>query len=536
MEQLTADAVIIGAGPNGLVAACVLADAGWDVVVLEANPEVGGAVRSERAVPGYVHDCYSSFYPLAAASPIIAGLDLQHHGLNWVHAPAVVAHLTSPEVEQAAVLHRRVEDTAAGLEADHPGDGDAWVRLFEHYQRIREPMLDALFSPFPPVRAASRLVARLGPREVLRTARLFSLPVHRLGRELFGGSHGPALITGNAMHADVPAVAPVSGVFGWLLVMLGQDVGFPVPEGGAGRFAAALASRATAAGAQIRTGARVHRVVVSGSRAIGVLAEDGTADRARHAVLADCPVPALFGKLIPDEELPAGLRDAMRRFEWDLPTVKVNWALDGPIPWRAKGAELAGTVHLGADADELALWSTSMAIGRTSPYDFLLVGQMATADPTRAPEGHESVWSYSHLPRGMAGADVAEALAGRMDALIEAHAPGFGARVVKRWVQTPQEMEDADPSLVDGTINGGTAQLHQQLVFRPVPGTGRPETGFERLYLAGSGAHPGGGVHGAAGYLAAQAALSGSKLGGVPRTLAVGLDRALQRPPKRPFP
>jgi phytoene dehydrogenase-like protein len=136
----------------------------------------------------------------------------------------------------------------------------------------------------------------------------------------------------------------------------------------------------------------------------------------------------------------------------------------------------------------------------------------------------------------MAGADVAEALAGRMDALIEAHAPGFGARVVKRWVQTPQEMEDADPSLVDGTINGGTAQLHQQLVFRPVPGTGRPETGFERLYLAGSGAHPGGGVHGAAGYLAAQAALSGSKLGGVPRTLAVGLDRALQRPPKRPFP
>ncbi len=536
MPELTADAVIIGAGPNGLVAACTLADAGWDVVVLEAAEEVGGAVRSEQAVPGYVHDCYSSFYPLAAASPILAGLQLQDHGLNWVHAPAVVAHLTSPEVEQAAVLHRRVEDTAAGLEADHPGDGDAWMRMFAHYQRIRDPFLDALFSPFPPVAAATRLLGRLGAHETLLTARLATLPVHRLGKELFGGTQGPALIAGNAMHADVPAVAPVSGIFGWLLVMLGQDVGFPVPQGGAGRLAAALASRAQAAGAQIRTQARVHRVVVSGGKAIGVLAEDGTAVRARRAVLADTPVPALFGSLIPEGDLPAGLRTQMRRFEWDLPTVKVNWALDGPIPWRAKGAGQAGTVHLGADADELALWSTSMAIGRTSPYDFLLVGQMATADPTRAPQGHESVWSYSHLPRGMASADVADALAARMDALIEAHAPGFGARTVKRWVQTPRDMEDGDPSLVDGTINGGTAQLHQQLVFRPVPGVGRPETALRNLYLASSGAHPGGGVHGAAGYLAAGAALSGAKLGGVPNRLVVGANRLLQGPAKRPFP
>jgi len=535
-QRLTADAVVIGAGPNGLVAACELADAGWDVVLLEAADEVGGAVRSERAVPGYVHDCYSSFYPLAAASPIIKRLDLGNHGLNWVHAPAVVAHLTAPEAEQAAVLHRRVEDTAAALEDDHTGDGEAWTRMFAHYQRIREPLLDALFSPLPPVKAVASLLARLGPQEALRTARLAALPVHRLGTELFGGSHGPALIAGNAMHADVPAVAPVSGIFGWLLVMLGQDVGFPVPEGGAGVLAQALASRARSAGVQIRTGAKVHRVVTRGGHAIGVLAEDGTAVRARRAVLADVPAPMLFGSLIPFDELPGGLRDAMRRFEWDLPTVKVNWALDGPIPWRARGAELAGTVHLGADADGLAMWSTAMDIGALSPHDFLLVGQMATADPTRAPEGHESVWSYSHLPRGRHSADVADALAGRMDALIEAHAPGFGARVVKRWVQTPADMEDGDPSLVHGTINGGTAQLHQQFVFRPVPGLGRPETSVRGLYLAGSAAHPGGGVHGAAGHLAAQAALNGARFGGLPSRLLVGANRVLQRPPARPFP
>jgi phytoene dehydrogenase-like protein len=536
MEQVTADAVVIGAGPNGLVAACTLADAGWDVVVLEANAEVGGAVRSEEAVPGYVHDCYSSFYPLAGASPILDRLDLHQHGLAWKHAPAVVAHLVSPEVEQAAVLHRAVEDTAAGLEADHPGDGDAWMRMFAHYQRIRDPLLDALFSPFPPLRSVTRLLARLGAQEALLTARLAALPVHRLGAELFGGRQAPALIAGNAMHADVPAVAPVSGVFGWLLVMLGQDVGFPVPEGGAGRFAQALASRATAAGAQIRTGTRVDRVVVANGKAIGALTEGGLAVRARRAVLADVPAPVLFGSLVRPEDLPAGVKQQMERFQWDLPTVKVNWALDGPIPWRAKGAEQAGTVHLGADADELALWSTSMAIGRPSPYDFLLVGQMATADPTRAPEGHESVWSYSHLPRGMAAPDVADALAGRMDALIEAHAPGFGARVVRRWVQRPQDMEDGDPSLVQGTINGGTAQLHQQIVWRPIPGLGRPETAVAQLYLAGSSAHPGGGVHGAPGHLAAQSAINGARLGGLPGGLLVRGNRLLQKPLRRPFP
>ena len=509
MQQEIADAVVIGAGPNGLVAACTLADAGWDVVVVEAADEVGGAVKSERRVEGYIHDMYSSFYPLAAASPVLARLELEQHGLRWVHAPAVVAHLLSPDAERAAVLHRDVEQTAKGLDEDHPGDGDAWLRLFEHWQRIRDPMLDALFSPFPPVKAGAKLAGRLGVHDLLWTLRMFALPVHRMGQELFGGRMGPALITGNALHADVPAVAAVSGVFGWLLVMLGQDVGFPVPEGGAGVLSQALASRARASGAKIRTGALVDRVVVGNGRALGVTTADGTAVRARRAVLADVPAPVLLGRLVRPDDLPARVRDALDRFEWDMPTVKVNWALDGPIPWKAEGANLAGTVHLGSDADGLALSSAALSLGQPPAHDFLLVGQMATADPTRAPEGGESVWSYSHLPRGVYDHGTASALAERMDGAIEAHAPGFHDRVRERWVQLPSDMESDDPSLVHGAVNGGTAQLHQQLVFRPLPGLGRAEMPIDGLYLANSSAHPGGGVHGAPGHIAAQAALNG---------------------------
>src|SRR4051794_6335343 len=364
MTQESADAVVIGAGPNGLVAACILADAGWDVVVLEAADEVGGAVKSERRVPGYVHDMYSSFYPLAAASPVLAKLGLDDHGLRWRHAPAVVAHLLSPDAEQAAVLHRDPAETAALLEADARGDGDAWLRLFEHWQRIRDPLLDALFSPFPPVKAGAALFGRLGVHDLLWTLRMFALPVHRLGQELFKGQMGPALITGNALHADVPAVAPVSGVFGWLLVMLGQDVGFPVPEGGAGMLTQALASRARSAGAVIRTGARVERVVVGNGKALGVVAADGTAVRARRAVLADVPAPTLLGSLVARDQVPPRLLEALERFQWDLPTVKVNWALDGPIPWKAAGASQAGTVHLGSDAEGLALSSAALDLGR----------------------------------------------------------------------------------------------------------------------------------------------------------------------------
>jgi len=529
MESLTADAVVIGAGPNGLVAGCTLADAGWDVVVLEAEDDVGGAVRSAQVVPGYVHDLFSSFYPLSAASPVLDRLDLGAHGLRWRRSPAVIAHLARPGDEPDAVLHPDPLDTAAGLQAEHRGDGDTWLRLVDHWNRIRDPLLAALFTPIPPARPLAALLARMPPSQALWTARLALMPVHALGEELFGGQGGRLLLAGNAAHSDVPTVGALSGAFGWLLAMLAQDVGFPVPEGGAGRLAQALASRATSAGAQIRTGARVERVVTRSGRALGVVTADGMAVRARRAVLATCAAPVLYRRLLAADDVPPGVVAALDRFAFDTPTVKVNWALREPVPWRAKGARAAGTVHVGVGMDELADWSTSLATGRPSPHVFALVGQPAVADRSRAPGGGEALWAYTHLPRGATAAD-AEALAERTESLLDAHAPGLRDLVVERFVQRPGDLEAADGALVGGTLNGGTAQVHQQLVFRPVPGTGRPETPVERLYLAGMGAHPGGGVHGSPGWQAAQAALHGARLGGLPGRALTAAQRLLQQP------
>jgi phytoene dehydrogenase-like protein len=522
MPETVADAVVIGGGPNGLVATCRLADAGWDVVLCEAADHVGGAVASTERTPGYVADLASAFYPLAAASPTLKRLDLGSHGLTWSHAPAVVAHPAGPDDERGAVLHRDPADTAAALDAAAPGDGETWLRLFEQWQRLRDPLLGVMLGPFPPVPAVLRLIRRMLPApEALRLARTLLLPVTQLGEELFQGRDGRLLLAGNAMHADIPAVAPGSGGFGWLLCMLGQDVGFPVPVGGAGMLATAIANRARAAGAEIRTGARVERVVVGGGRALGVVTADGHRIRARRAVLADVAVPTLYRELLPPGALPARTYADLELFTWDLPTVKLNWALDAPIPWHAKEARGAGTVHLGLDERALAPWSANLSAGLPDDGTFLLLGQMAVADPSRAPAGGDSVWAYSHLPRGPLAPGAALDLAERMEAAVEAHAPGFREHVVDRFVQGPAELEAMDANLVGGAVNGGTAQLHQQLIFRPVPGLGRPETPIVGLYLASAGTHPGGGVHGGPGDIAARVALRSARLGELPgRTLS----------------
>ncbi|WP_455603652.1 phytoene desaturase family protein, partial [Cellulosimicrobium funkei] len=263
MGLTTVDAVVVGAGPNGLVAANALADAGWDVLVLEAQETYGGAVRSaEVAAPGYETDLFSAFYPLAAGSPVIRGLHLEEHGLTWSRAPDVLAHALDDG--GAAVLRARAEDTAAGLDEVAPGDGDAWLELVAGWDRVRDPLLDALFSPLPAAGPVLRVLRRLGAAGTLDLARLAVLPVRRLADETFRGEGGGLLLTGNAMHADVPPDAAGSGVFGWLLAMLGQDVGFPVPTGGAGRLPDALVSRLRARGGDVVTGARVERVHVVG--------------------------------------------------------------------------------------------------------------------------------------------------------------------------------------------------------------------------------------------------------------------------------
>jgi len=530
------DAVVIGSGPNGLVAAILLADAGWDVLLLEAQSEPGGAVRSaEVTVPGFVSDLYSAFYPLGMASPVMSRLGLDQHGLRWTHAPKVLAH-PLPD-GRAAVLSRDLDLTAANLDSFHPGDGDAWRRLYAEWDRLREPLLAALFTPFPPVRAGVRLTRTLGLSGALRFARFGTLSVRRLAQENFAGEAPGLLLAGNAIHTDLAPESAASGIFGWLLAMLGQTVGFPVPVGGAGQLTAALVSRLQAAGARLECNARVERVLVRDGRAVGVRTTDGREYTARRAVLADVDAPSLYRHLVGREHLPALLLADLERFQWDNATVKVDWALSRPIPWTAEGARGAGTVHVGGELDNLSRYCHALDLQLIPAQPFVILGQMTTADPTRSPAGTESAWGYTHVPwrvRGDVGGELSgdwsaaverERFLDRLESQVESFAPGFRDCLLARHVQFPGEMEAHDGNLVGGAINGGTAGLHQQLIFRPVPGLGRPETPVTGLYLASSSAHPGGGVHGGCGANAARAALHA----GVGGRLAVVAQRALNR-------
>jgi phytoene dehydrogenase-like protein len=504
----TADAVVIGAGHNGLVAANLLADAGWEVVVLEAGASPGGAVRSACVTaPTYLSDLYSSFYPLGFASPVMRGLRLEEYGLAWRHAPDVLAHLLPDG--RAAVLNRDPEQTAAGLEEFAPGDGQRWLAAYEQWRQISRPLLDALFTPFPPVRSGLSLLRRLGSAGALRMARRLVLPSRRLGSELLAGEGGSLLLAGCALHTDLSADEAGSGVYGWLLTMLGQQVGWPVPVGGAQKITDALVDRLTTRGGRVLCGSRVERVLVAHGRAAGVRTAGGRDWRARRAVLADVPAPALFLDLVGASWLPPRMVADLAHFRWDNSTIKVDWALSAPVPWKNPAAATAGTVHVGGDLAGLSRYSAALASGEVPRDPFLLVGQMTVADPSRSPAGTESLWSYTHLPfrRDWAGGEVAEQVA-RMEAVLERYAPGFGRLVVGRHIAGPGELEEQNESLVGGAVGGGTAAPYQQLFLRPVPGLGRADTPIDRLFLAGASAHPGGGVHGGPGANAARAALT----------------------------
>lgn len=512
------DAVVIGAGPNGLVAANVLADAGWDVLVLEAQDEPGGAVRSgELTLPGFVHDRFSSFYPLAVASPALRELDLEAHGVRWRRHPIPVAHPTRDG--SVAFVSSDPEETVAGLDAFARGDGAAFKVLMDLWDRVGDALLTALVTPFPPVRGASRIAAALGPRGLLELGRLGVLPVRSLASEAFKGDGAPRLFAGNALHADLGPDDPASTLYGWTLCGLAQRVGFPIPEGGSSSLSRALVRRLERSGGGVECGERVTRVLVRGRRAVGVRTAGGRELSVRRAVLADVSAPALYRELLAPEHVPEKVNRAIARFEHDDATFKVDWALDGPVPWPAEPARRAGTIHIGEEMDGLARAAMDIRLGRIPAEPFLVAGQYALADPTRQPPGAETFWGYTHLPQrirsdagddGLSGRwedrDEAERFADRLQAQIEAVAPGFSVRVRGRHITTPLDFEAADANLVRGALNGGTAHLHQQLVLRPIPGLGRAETPVAGLYLASASAHPGGGVHGGPGAIAARTA------------------------------
>jgi phytoene dehydrogenase-like protein len=515
------DAVVIGAGPNGLVAANHLADHGWTVVVLEASSTPGGAVRSAELIePGYVHDVCSAFYPLAARSRALTDLSLEDHGLQWLHAPQVLAHPTSDG--SCPVLSRDLDTTAASLDLDHPGDGEAWRSLYQRWLDLEPVLLDTFLSPLPPVRGLVGMLQRLPPRDLARFARFAILPVRRLGDEEFGGESARRLLAGAALHADLAPETALSGFLGWLLCSLGQRDGFPVPEGGASSVTDALVRRLEGLGGTVVCDAPVTRVEVRGGRALGVELADGTPVPATRAVLADVNAPMLYTRLVEAEHLPSSVLRDIERFQWDDSTFKVDWTLDGPVPWTAPAAREAGTVHVTEGVDALTVVASELARGLVPADPFLLVGQQSMTDPTRQPEGKETLWAYTHVPRrfrgdaggelvGDWGASDVERFTERVEARIEALAPGFRSLIRGRHVLSPRSFEEENPNLDKGAINGGTAQLHQQLIFRPTPGTGRNATPIKGLFLASASAHPGGGLHGAAGRNAARAAVAADR-------------------------
>jgi phytoene dehydrogenase-like protein len=511
------DAIVVGAGPNGLAAALRLAEAGWSVCLLEAGDEIGGAARTvECTLPGFKHDFGAAFFPLISQSPAIAERDLGRHGLEFVHAPLAMAHPFPGE--QAIALGATADETGVWIDkvrGSAPGDGDVWRALDRRYGDVVGPFLHAQMVRWP-VGDLAWLARRLGLRDGLAFARVVLGSVEALAGE-FGGEPARAFLTGPAMHADLPPEAPATGIYALLLTLLGQRGGMPVARGGTGAITTAMAAALLEAGGVVATGRPVERFVVEGGRIVGVEA-GGEGLSAGRAVIATIDPDAVVRRTGP-EHFPAHALEQVRRFRRGLGTFKVDWALDGQVPWSAEACRQAGVVHVGDTVTEMSRAAWEAAHGLIPALPTVILGQQSLADPSRAPAGRHTLWGYAHVPAEPAG-DAARPRArgdwersakpflDRMEARIEAHAPGFRDTVVGRKVWAPADIELADPALVGGDISAGSFAIDQQLLFRPGPDWWRWGSPVKGLYLAGAAVHPGGGVHGGGGDQAARQALA----------------------------
>lgn len=496
------DVVVIGAGPNGLVAACHLAEAGLDVLVLEAQAELGGACRSsESTLPGFVHDVGAAFFPFAKHSPALASLELASHGLVFHHAPIDSAH---PALDGSCGVIARDLERCCALLGD---DGPAWREVATWYASVQAELLPALLSTFPPLGSATKL----GPSTLLRLARVALSSGRGYAESLFRTEAARRMLPGLALHTDVGPDDPLGAIVGFMLAVTASYGGFAVPEGGAGAITRALAAKLASRGGVVRTGARVSRVITRGGRAVAVRTEASDEIEARSAIVADVAAEALYLRMLSPSVVPSTVLDSMRRFQRGFGTFKVDWALDGPVPWSSEPCLEAAVVHPGESNDDLARFTDEVRRGLLPELPYLVVGQQSLVDPTRAPEGQHTLWAYSRVPSELAGGwtrDACERFADRVDARIEGLAPGFRARVRARHLVSPVDLERLDENLLGGDLGGGTAQIQNQLLFRPSFPYFRYRTPVRGLYLGSSYAHPGAGVHGACGHNAALAVLS----------------------------
>ncbi len=465
------DAVVIGSGPNGLAAAITLARAGRSVVVYEAADTIGGGMRSAAlTLPGFIHDVCTAIAGTAAASPFFRDLDLGRHGLELVHPTVPLAHPFDDG--SAAILERSVAATAAGLGED----ARPYRRLFGRLVTEPDPLMDFVLAP----------VTR-PPRHPLLALR-FGLPALRsafgLARSRFRTPPAQALLAGLSAHGMVPLERPATASFGLVLAVTAHAYGWPLVRGGTGNLAAAMAAELTALGGEIITGRRVTSLdEVPPARAVLF----DTSPRALAAIAGD--------------RLPVRYRRRLAEFRYGPGVVKVDWALDGPIPWIAERAGEAGTVHVGGTMEEIAFVEAEVAAGRHPDRPFVLLVQPSRFDPSRAPASRHTGWAYCHVPNGST-VDMTE----RIEAQVERFAPGFRDRIVDRSVRLPADIETYDANYVGGDINGGLQDL-RGLFARPVAGINPYATPDRGIYLCSSSTPPGGGVHGMSGYWAGRSAL-----------------------------
>ena len=468
----TPDVVVVGSGPNGLVCAVTLARAGREVLLVEAAGEPGGGLRSaELLEPGVVHDVCSAVHPFGVASPALRPLPLGAHGLRFVHPEVPLAHLV--DGAPAALLHRSLDETVAGLGVD----GAAWRTLVGPTVEAGLAISDALLSPLT--------VPPAVPLELARFATVGLQPARRVARR-FTTDRASGLFAGLAAHSFLSLGAPLSAAYGLVLGALGHVVGWPVVAGGSGRLAEALVDELVAHGGALECDRRVRSLDDLPSRAEVVL------DLTPRQVLA-----------VAGERLPARYRRRLAGYRYGPGVHKVDWVLDGPIPWTDPEVGRAGTVHLAGGVDEVAAAEDDVLAGRLPQRPFVLLGQPCTADASRVPAGstRQPVWAYTHVPNGTA-VDVTD----RIEARVEAFAPGFRDRIVARHVMGPAAMEAHDANYVGGDINGGVADV-AQFVARPTFGLHPWRTPVPGLYLCSASTPPGGGVHGMCGWHAAQEVL-----------------------------